>query len=77
MSTFNISDITAVGAYMTAMKAAHDSDCSARMHEGAPGRSRQKKFHGAWYSLPGRITAAGLVFAGYILGTTLVVIVAI
>lgn len=77
MSTFSISDITPAGAYMTAMTAAHDSDCSARMIEGAPGRSRQKKFHGAWYSLPVRITAAGLVFVGYIMGTALVVIVAI
>ncbi len=77
MSTFSISDITPAGAYMAAMNAAHNSDCSARTREGASGGSRQQKFHRAWYRLPVRIAAAGLVFAGYIMGTVLVVIVAI
>jgi len=77
MSTFNISDITPAGAYMTAMNAAHESDRKARKDTSASGGSRQKKFHGGWYSLPVRITAAGMVFAGYIIGTALVVIVAI
>jgi hypothetical protein len=77
MSTFSISDITRAGAYMTAMNVAHNSDCLARKQEGASGGPHQKKFHGGWYSLPVRITAAGMVFAGYIMGTALVVIVAI
>lgn len=76
MSTFSISDITPAGAYMSAMNAAHDSDRLARMHESASGGSRQKKFHGAWYSLPVRVAAAGMVFVGCILGAALVVIVA-
>lgn len=76
MSTFNISDITFAGAYMSAMKAAHKSDRLGRMHESASGGPRQRKSHGAWYSLPVRITAAGMVFTGYILGTALVAIVA-
>jgi hypothetical protein len=77
MSTFNISDITPAGAYMTAMNAAHDSDRLARMHERASSGFRQKKSHGAWYSLPVRIAAAGMVVVGCIAGTTLVVIIAI
>jgi hypothetical protein len=77
MSTFNLSDITFVGAYMSAMKAAHDNNSKARSQESVSGGSRQKKLHGAWYSLPVRITAAGMVFAGYIMGTALVVIIAI
>jgi hypothetical protein len=59
------------------MNAAHNSDCLARVDKSASGGYSQKKFHGAWYSLPARITAAGLVFVGYIMGTALVVIVAI
>ncbi len=77
MSTFSISDITPAGAYMSAMTAAHASDRRNADRYVETRVSRQKKLHGAWYSLPVRITAAGVVFAGYIMGTALVVIVAI
>jgi hypothetical protein len=76
MSTFSISDITPTGAYINAMNAAHNSDRrNADCYTEISG-SRQKKSHGAWYSLPVRITAAGMVFAGYIMGVSLVVVVA-
>jgi hypothetical protein len=77
MSTFRISDITPAGAYMTAMNAAHDSDRRNADRYTETRVSRRKTSHGAWYSVPVRITAAGIVFAGYIMGTALVVIVAI
>lgn len=76
MSTFNISDITPAGAYMTAMNAAHNSDRRNANLYTETSRSRRKKSHGAWYSLPVRITAAGMVFAGYIVAVSLVVVVA-
>ena len=76
MSTFNLSDITFVGAYTTAMTAAHDSDCSVRKHKSASGESRRLKFHGAWYSLPVRVAAASMVVMGCIMGAALVVIAA-
>ena len=76
MSTFSISDITPAGAYMSAMTAAHDSDRRNADRYVEPSGSRQKKSHGAWYSLPVRITAAGMVFAGYIVAVSLVVVVA-
>ena len=76
MSTFSISDITFAGAYMTAMTAAHDSDCSVRKHKSASGESRRLKFHGAWYSLPVRVAAASMVVMGCIIGAALVVIAA-
>ena len=77
MSTFSISDITPAGAYMSAIKAAQDGDRRNADRFVETGGFHQKSIHGAWYSLPVRITAAGMVFAGYILGTALVVIVAI
>ncbi|MCK5275520.1 MAG: hypothetical protein KAR37_12775 [Alphaproteobacteria bacterium] len=76
MSTFNISDITPAGAYMSAMTAAHNSDRRNANRYVETSGSRQKKSHGAWYSLPVRIAAAGMVVVGCILGATLVAIVA-
>ena len=76
MSTFNISDITFAGAYVTAMDAARDSDRRNADRYVETGESRQTKFHGVWYSLPVRVAAAGMVFVGCILGATLVAIVA-
>jgi hypothetical protein len=77
MSTFSISDITPAGAYNAGMKAAHDSDRRNADRYVETSGPRQYTSHGVWYSLPVRIAAAGMVFAGYILGAALVVIVAI
>jgi hypothetical protein len=77
MSTFSISDITPAGAYMSAIKAAQDRDRRNADRYVETGGSRQKSIHGAWYSLPVRIAAAGMVFAGYIMGTVLVFIVTV